>query len=218
MKDNRRRPPKKEEEGPPRNLGRELDDLISLISKKLANFEIHVRTLPTIDSDGKSSCPNAAQLHAQADAEIDKMHGHLHQLESYVSPVEKELDRCRTNLQKLRSTTPELKTQTARDEFLAAEAKQAQEYGTVAEQRRKLMALISKIQNAIKKVNEIIRPPKKGGEKERPEPTPPKQDPEKKPPPDAGPPASPPPIIQPIYVSEKGSESEPPPWADSGKG
>lgn len=96
-------------------------DAYDLIAKLLAK----VRSLPPLQPDGSSDCPDAEELYAQREEIERKLRGWVDLLRQHLGLVVKEIQRCKLNSNVIEAATTDLNHDDPKHAFTEAEAAQA---------------------------------------------------------------------------------------------
>jgi chromosome segregation ATPase len=107
------------------------------------------RELPKVEEDGSSECPFAEALYAQKDESIEKVEKELQELHGYLSLVEQEIARCEGNLQRINADAGSLNLDEAKDKYRVAIRSQESEYNNAVRQRKALIDLIARAEEAL---------------------------------------------------------------------
>lgn len=114
------------------NLPRQINET----EKAIQEVESATSVLPIVDEEGHSECPFAPELYEQKEKAVRKLEERLSCLQGNMSLMDKEVDRCRANLDRIRSDGESLSNPEAKKEYVGAEGVQMHDY-LVAIERRK---------------------------------------------------------------------------------
>jgi len=129
----------------------EMSSAMIAMRNNLKDLHKSLGMLPGVDEKGRSECEFAEDLYAQKEEDAQKVSFQLKALQNYLEPLEKEISRCRKNLEQIRSDGRQLYTESAKEEYLHAEAAAASLYNQVVSRKKELIQLISRAKDALKK-------------------------------------------------------------------
>ncbi len=120
-------------------------DAYDLIAKLLAK----VRSLPPLQPDGSSDCPDAEELYAQREEIERKLRGWVDLLRQHLGLVVKEIQRCKLNSNVIEAATTDLNHDDPKHAFTEAEAAQAREYARWARLRQEILEFLEEAEEAL---------------------------------------------------------------------
>jgi len=146
-----------------------LDSFIHNMGKILDELREAVRILPKVDQDGSSECSFAEDLYAEKDEFIEKIEKESKKIQPYLRLAEKEIARCRGNLDRINADAKSLNRDEAKERYASAKRAQESQYNKAIQQRKGLMDLISRTEKTLalarsknfpgRKPRKVFRPP-----------------------------------------------------------
>lgn len=102
--------------------------------------------LPLVDEDGSSECPFAEDLYARKEEAEAKLIDGVRMLEGYLPLLDKEISRCRSNLDRIRSDSQLLNRPEAQDSYGDAQKEQHLQYRMALAHRQQVEFVLQKAQ------------------------------------------------------------------------
>jgi len=130
-------------------LGSMLDSFLAEMNMLLEDLENKIGVLPKVDENGSSECPFAEDLYTAKEEAEEKVREALPTLCAYQSILEDELDRCRTNLERISLDAQSINMSTAKDHYGRAESLQEAQYRRVDLQRAAVAEMIARGNKAL---------------------------------------------------------------------
>ena len=144
-------PPNPENSRGPENEVRleDLDGFLEATRHLMEQLLQVTRSLPSVDENGQSDCPEAEEMYAEKEELQAQLQGHFEQLHRYEAFVEEELKRCEGDLVVLEEHQKRLHTDKPRAHYSQAEVE-------VAAMCKKLRKMLREIKAMIKAVDEVL--------------------------------------------------------------
>jgi len=121
-----------------------LDSFLSYMPERLDELLGAVKLCPKVNEDGSSECPFAEVLYAQKDELAEKVEEEAKKIQPYLRLVEKEIARCRENLEQISAGARSLNREEAKERYAIAKRAQESQYNKAIQQRKRLLDLISR--------------------------------------------------------------------------
>ena len=125
----------------------ELKDLgpkINQVESQIKNLDSKTSILPRVDEDGSSECPFAEDLYAQKEEAEQELINGIRVLEGFLPVLEREIARCRNNLNRIRADASGLNRQEAKNGYSQAENQQKYQYQKFVEDRKNVLFVLKK--------------------------------------------------------------------------
>lgn len=124
--------------------GAALRNEIAVFLQKLAQLESAMTRLPAVDENGSSACDFAEDLYAQKEELEQEVSAGFARLSGYLPLLEKEVQRCQKNLERIEADSQRLNRDEARDSYAQAADLQQAEYRAAVQERDALYIALKK--------------------------------------------------------------------------
>lgn len=110
--------------------------------------------LPKVDKKGQSDCPFAEELYVYKEEAYEKVFKESKKLQPYLKLIEKEIVRCRKNIEQLHVDANSLNLEEPKTNYDVAEQSQKNQCDKAIYQRKRLLDLIKKIDELLELANQ----------------------------------------------------------------
>ena len=128
---------------------KDVDSFVHYMKGLVEELFSKIRVLPKVDQEGNSECPFAEDLYAQKDESMEKVEKESQKLPRYLGLVEKEIARCSANLEQISADRSSLNLEEAKEKYNVAKRSQESQYNSAIQQRKALVDLISRTEQAL---------------------------------------------------------------------
>jgi hypothetical protein len=141
-----------------------VDPFIDNMNRLFEELRNKVKSLPQVDQEGHSECPFAEYLYAEKEKLTERVEKESKKLRPYLEVVEREIERCVSNLAQINADANSLFLDQAREEYARAKHAQELQYEKAVQQRGKLIGLIECAAKILAEARSKKFPTKKPGD------------------------------------------------------
>ena len=127
----------------------DIDSFIRYMEGLLEELRGKINQLPKVDEEGRSDCHFAEELYAYKEEAAAMVAGQLEKLQTYLELIEKEIKRCRDNIDKLHVDRNSLNYDEAKKRYDAAKEAEEKQLNTAIHQKNSLIDLIKKAEELL---------------------------------------------------------------------